>query len=50
MDDVYVTYIQFGFPMNIMLFEFLIFILFSLKLIHKKAKGPRRVKSLDVGM
>ena len=35
----------------IMLCEFLIFMLlkFSLKLIHKKAKGPRRIKSLDTG-
>ena len=40
-DDVYVVYIQFGFPMYIMLCEFLIFMLFSFKIVHKKAKGPR---------
>jgi len=51
-DVICVVYIQFGFPMYIMLCEFLIFMLlkFSLKLIHKKAKGPRRTKSLDAGM
>jgi len=49
-DDVYIVYIQFGFPMYTMLCEFLIFMLFSFKLIHKKAKSPRRVKSLDAGM
>ena len=49
-DDVYVMYIQFGFSMYIMLYEFLIFMFFSFKLIHKKAKGLRRVKSLDMGM
>ena len=41
-DDVYVTYIQFGFPIYVM-YEFLNFY----DLIHKKAKGLRRVKSLD---
>ena len=46
-DDVYVMYIQFGFPMYVMLCEFPIFMLFSLKLIHKKAKSPRWVNSLD---
>jgi len=51
-DDVYVVYIQFGFPVYIILCEFLIFMLlkFSLKLIHKKAKGLRREKSSDAGM
>ena len=49
-DDIYVVYIQFGFPMYTMLYEFLNFILFSFKLIHKKAKSPRRVKSLDAEM
>ena len=36
----------------IMLGEFLIFMLLkiSLKLIHKKAKGPKQTKYLDVGM
>ena len=36
--------------MYIMLCEFLIFMFFSFKLIHKKAKGTRRAKSLDAGM
>jgi len=49
MNDVYVMCIQFGFPMYIMLYEFPIFVI-SFKLIHKKAKGPRQVKSLDAGM
>ena len=49
-DDVYVVYIQFGFPMYIMLCEFLIFMLFSFKLIRKKTKCPKRVKFLDAGM
>ena len=49
MDGVYVIYIQFGFPMNIMLYEFPIFVI-SFKLIHKKAEGLKRVKSLDAGM
>ena len=51
-DDVYVMYIQFGFPIYIRLCEFPILMLlkFSLKLINKKAKGPRQAKSLDAGM
>ena len=42
MNDIYVMYI--------MLCEFLVFILFSFKLIHKKAQSPRQVNSLDVEM
>ena len=42
-DDVYVTYIQFGFLIYVM-YEFLIFMI-----THKKANGLRRVKSLDTG-
>jgi len=42
MNDIYVMYI--------MLCEFLIFILFSFELIHKKTKSPRQVNSLDAGM
>jgi len=51
-DNIYVVYIQFEFPVYIILYEFLIFMLlkFSLKLIHKKTKSPRREKSMDVGM
>ena len=43
MDDVYVIQILFGFPMYIRLCKFPILMLlkFLLKLIHKKAKGPR---------
>ena len=42
-------YIKFGFPMYIMLYEFSIFVI-SFKLVHKKAKSPRLVKSLDARM
>ena len=43
-DDVYVTYIQFGFLIYV-IYEFLKIY----DLIHEKAKGLRRVKSLDAG-
>ena len=49
-DDVYVIYIQFGFPMYVMLCEFPIFMLFSFKLIHKKTESPKGVNFLDAGM
>ena len=45
MDDVYVTYIQFVFPIYV-IYEFLNFY----DLIHKRAKGLRQVKFLDAGM
>ena len=53
---LYIKYFQFPkgsrFPMYIKLCEFSILILlkFSLKLIHKKAIGLRRIKSLDTRM
>ena len=42
MNDIYVMYI--------MMCEFLVFILLSFGLIHKKAKSLRRVNSLDARM